>query len=309
MSLGFNDTAIKRFTYDWLIRFAELHPFETHDSVHTNWELLYTDDNPLTIYSSHCSKYAAISPMFTTLVARYMPYIFYAPSLTTESGVIKYDDVHKEHHALSKKKSKIYVCGTCDFTSLTPGMITSFMKNRVFFYGKKLRILSFKNSTKSCMTPDELRYLLKNHNVEREVSIDVVLTTPVSISEILPLVAHCKKIRFGIPNLVYGENIANVFHHNRVCPTSLDINHLKLSDTAVLEMFDYLLSLQVRPHTICMTFQHQKSEALAEEIKQKYRRAGLRKHIFTTETAPLFGFLQIVTVHNEFLLDYFDHRR
>uniref|UniRef100_A0A7E4VC75 Calponin-homology (CH) domain-containing protein n=1 Tax=Panagrellus redivivus TaxID=6233 RepID=A0A7E4VC75_PANRE len=68
MSLDSNDSAIKRFTYDWLIRFAELHPFLLQDSFDSRFQGLLLPNR---------SKYSCISPLLASVIARYMPSLFY----------------------------------------------------------------------------------------------------------------------------------------------------------------------------------------------------------------------------------------
>uniref|UniRef100_A0A7E4UN36 Transposase n=1 Tax=Panagrellus redivivus TaxID=6233 RepID=A0A7E4UN36_PANRE len=85
MSIDFKDNVIKRFTYDWLIRFAELDPFEAPKKFH------------IKDYYHKTSKYSAISPRFTTLISRYMPDVICAKSLSIEEVrfdyISKFDDI------------------------------------------------------------------------------------------------------------------------------------------------------------------------------------------------------------------------
>uniref|UniRef100_A0A7E4ZV76 Hemicentin-1 n=1 Tax=Panagrellus redivivus TaxID=6233 RepID=A0A7E4ZV76_PANRE len=106
MSLHSNDSAIKRFTYDWLIRFAELHPFLLNDSPY--------GEVRLGVFKSHRSKYAAISPLFTTVIVRYMPYLFYSVCISIEYGLIN------GWFLPNSKRCSIYIGIRCTFYKLTP---------------------------------------------------------------------------------------------------------------------------------------------------------------------------------------------
>uniref|UniRef100_A0A7E4ZV04 Uncharacterized protein n=1 Tax=Panagrellus redivivus TaxID=6233 RepID=A0A7E4ZV04_PANRE len=105
MSLNSNGSAVTRFTYDWLIRFAELHPFKLTEYFHkTELETANEKDNtqlpdnvedfPKGAYDPRRSKYAAVSPLFTNLVTRYMPYLHYDDAFRIENqDLIRFADI------------------------------------------------------------------------------------------------------------------------------------------------------------------------------------------------------------------------
>uniref|UniRef100_A0A7E4VGF0 HORMA domain-containing protein n=1 Tax=Panagrellus redivivus TaxID=6233 RepID=A0A7E4VGF0_PANRE len=82
MSFASNNTVIKRVTYDWLIRFAELHPIESNDYDDPDYDYL-----PEGLYDPLESKYVAISSFFTTIITRYIPYIFQMQNVTIKNSL------------------------------------------------------------------------------------------------------------------------------------------------------------------------------------------------------------------------------
>uniref|UniRef100_A0A7E4UY75 Anoctamin n=1 Tax=Panagrellus redivivus TaxID=6233 RepID=A0A7E4UY75_PANRE len=78
MSLNSNVSAVNRFTYDWLIRFIELHPLKMEEYFNVEYRKHWVTVNHNELRpDDYLSKYVAISPMFTNLINRYMPYAFY----------------------------------------------------------------------------------------------------------------------------------------------------------------------------------------------------------------------------------------
>uniref|UniRef100_A0A7E4ZQS4 BTB domain-containing protein n=1 Tax=Panagrellus redivivus TaxID=6233 RepID=A0A7E4ZQS4_PANRE len=142
MSLDSNKTVIKRFTYDWLIRFAELHPFE----IRGYFSQPYC---PTGLYNPHRSKYAAISPLFTTLITKNMPYLVYEYELNTQNcKSISYS-------LPSHKRKIIFVSKTYSFYEQATGAISWLKDNRTTFYGESLYI------NDAAITPEELQCFFK----------------------------------------------------------------------------------------------------------------------------------------------------
>uniref|UniRef100_A0A7E4UXV9 Fibronectin type-III domain-containing protein n=1 Tax=Panagrellus redivivus TaxID=6233 RepID=A0A7E4UXV9_PANRE len=112
MSHSSNNTAIRRFTYDWLIRFAELCPFETHDV----WKVGEFQEGP---YNPFTSKYA-ISPMFTTLITRYMPNLYYMFEVRILNGEIQYPNDLQQPKRSANQKQTVFICGECNLTAVPP---------------------------------------------------------------------------------------------------------------------------------------------------------------------------------------------
>uniref|UniRef100_A0A7E4V0V5 FTH domain-containing protein n=1 Tax=Panagrellus redivivus TaxID=6233 RepID=A0A7E4V0V5_PANRE len=283
MSFNSNDSAVKRFTYDWLIRFAELHPFKTDEYFNyekqNQWITINTNERRPEDYPS---KYAALSPMFSTLITRHMPHSFYSDvaNLEINNGKIQIYDYRGRLQQLtlpSHKTFKLIFCGWCYFTRLTSGMINWFKANGVFFYGNELYVgYDFELKISECyITFDELTYLLKFCNFDTALKIRATLTEAVEFAQICPLLAHCKNIRLAITNLTCTDNIVAALRDNQICPDVFEIAELDVSDKAVLEMFDYFVALPNRPNMLCFEFAQRKPVSLSEAMTEKCAGAEL----------------------------------
>uniref|UniRef100_A0A7E4VJU4 FTH domain-containing protein n=1 Tax=Panagrellus redivivus TaxID=6233 RepID=A0A7E4VJU4_PANRE len=68
----------------------------------------------------------------------------------------------------------------------------------------------------------------------------------------------------------------------------MNLFELKISDTALLEMIDSILSSSVRPRRMRFTFIEQKDKSLVENISEKFQCAGIStfslysRHLFDT---------------------------
>uniref|UniRef100_A0A7E5A1D1 F-box domain-containing protein n=1 Tax=Panagrellus redivivus TaxID=6233 RepID=A0A7E5A1D1_PANRE len=285
MSLNSNDSAIKRFTYDWLIRFAELHPFEIveyfNPRYRNQWDLVTPNERRPPDYPS---KYAKISPMFTTLITRHKPYLFYSEYVNMKiiNGKLKLKlPLHK--------KWKIIISEWCQFVGLQPGMISRFKDNQVNFYRQQLLTYIYPD-TECRMTPDELKYLLKFGNFDTTVKIHANLTEAVDFSEICPLIAHCKDILLDVEDLAFSDKVANAFRKNQLCPNKLCLMKLEMSDKAVLEMFEYFSKLQNRPKFFYFVFKQRKPATLAKAIIDKYKCPGMKLKLFSMFNTQFDGF-------------------
>uniref|UniRef100_A0A7E5A0L6 F-box domain-containing protein n=1 Tax=Panagrellus redivivus TaxID=6233 RepID=A0A7E5A0L6_PANRE len=254
MSLASNNTVIERFTYDWLIRFAELHPFKFPDKdFFTNMQFTPT------VLSSN---YSSVSPLFTKLINQYMPYVRYVEMLNIHDGVIQECDLP------SVNKYKIYICTHCCFHSLTPGEFTAFKNNRVMFYGKLLTIED-SLANRNGITPDELRYMTKYRNFDISVKLLADFAQPTKFSEICSLIKHCRNITLNCPNLTFDENMLYVLRGNQFCPRTYNIDAPIISDRAVLEMIEYFMD-SPEVHDVSLILLREKIEALRSGLIDKY---------------------------------------
>uniref|UniRef100_A0A7E4VIE3 F-box domain-containing protein n=1 Tax=Panagrellus redivivus TaxID=6233 RepID=A0A7E4VIE3_PANRE len=270
MSFSSNVNAIKRFTYDWLIRFAELHPVVIPVSYE---DKVFYD-------GSYTSKYAAISPLFTTLVNRHMPYIIYASVALINNYKIcqgsTFLSTIKHYEPGAYKKQTVFVSAWCTFAVATSGELSWFKNNRISFNAEDLYIISKNDSENNAeLTPDELIYLLKFSSFDNEIEISANLSEPMLFTEIWPMMAHCKTVTLRIKNLIYDENMTTAFRESQVCPQTMQFNWVDIPDKAILEVFDYLVSLPVRPRLFRFFLSQPKQESLGEAITKKYTCAGI----------------------------------
>uniref|UniRef100_A0A7E4VM67 F-box domain-containing protein n=1 Tax=Panagrellus redivivus TaxID=6233 RepID=A0A7E4VM67_PANRE len=272
--LSSNSNAIKRFTYDWLIRFAELHPVEVPDYNNFMDQFL---DGP---YSPLCSKYAAISPVFTTLITQHMPYMFHKHLTEIVKGKIANVDVPLTH------KYKIYACTECHIMRPTaPGMLGWLETNRVVIYSQLIATM-FDDLSDHILTVHELKYLLKFGPRDRFFHVRGVLTEPFKFSELWPLLQHCKETRIDLKNLIYDDNIATVLRENQVFPNEVWLCGLNVSDKAVLEIVDYFLALPKFPELLLFKFLQFKPVSLREAIITKLVSIGFKNHSKLSPEVP-----------------------
>uniref|UniRef100_A0A7E4ZVF2 FTH domain-containing protein n=1 Tax=Panagrellus redivivus TaxID=6233 RepID=A0A7E4ZVF2_PANRE len=142
-------------------------------------------------------------------------------------------------------------------------MITWFNDNRVFFFWTKLYVDFYYVSKECRMTPDEMRYLLKSGNFGSGIDICATLTESVNFSTTCPLFAHYKDITLEVTNLVFDGSIATILHENQIRPEKIRLRVLDISDTVLLEMFDYFLALSVPPRFVVVLFAQTKPVTLA----------------------------------------------
>uniref|UniRef100_A0A7E4ZY73 F-box domain-containing protein n=1 Tax=Panagrellus redivivus TaxID=6233 RepID=A0A7E4ZY73_PANRE len=259
------DSVLKRFTYDWLIRFAELHPFEIYDYNANGYDWLPSGPrNPL-----H-SKYAAISPRFTTIITRYMPYIFYSKYVNVENGTIK-EDALPLHN-----KTKVYACDTVKFSKLNPGILSVFQDKRVTFYFSKTFWIFESANSKNTYTSNEFKYVLKFCPFGEIFYGFGAFDKPTMLSEIWPLLTHYKEISLYIKNLIYDDNIGIAFCQSKTFPIKLSWCNVNISDKTMLEMFDYFMSVPQRSLDLRLTFQQPKSPSLFQTVVEKFVSAGNR---------------------------------
>uniref|UniRef100_A0A7E4UY25 F-box domain-containing protein n=1 Tax=Panagrellus redivivus TaxID=6233 RepID=A0A7E4UY25_PANRE len=252
MATDFKDNAIKRFTYDWLIRFAELHPFEVPESL---WGINSYRQT---------SKYSAISPCFTTVISRHMPYVY------CSSGLYK-NECQQMSDTFLRQKLTIVICNSLNLPDLT-SYYTLFLKNRVFFFATRFSM--YDNSIS--MTSDQLKYMLKNCSSDCcEVRAD--LLDPMPFSDIWPFLKRCRDIRvYILKNLIFGDNIVNLIRGS--CPECLVLGLLDVSEKTVLELFDFLLSLPNYPRNVHFAFTKEHPISLAEAIVAKFNSYSTKTH-------------------------------
>uniref|UniRef100_A0A7E4VFA4 BTB domain-containing protein n=1 Tax=Panagrellus redivivus TaxID=6233 RepID=A0A7E4VFA4_PANRE len=294
MSFASNNTVIKRFTYDWLIRFAELHPIEINDyDVPDYGQVPQGPQDPLE------SKYAAISPFFTTIISRYMPYIFHKADLLVENGVIKAEEDELPPH----NKTKVYACENLEFSNLKPGTISLLKNNRIsFYYSKALLMLGhfLEPNSRNTFTADEVKHVLKSCPFGEIFHACANFDKPTPFSEICPLLSHYKEIRMGISNLIYDENIANVMNQCHVAPNEIDLRDLNISDKVILEMLGYFVSLPQCPNELTFTFLKPKPILLFDAVVEKFVSAGYRLTNGPKPETP-FKLIQIAVENYDFV--------
>uniref|UniRef100_A0A7E4VNK4 F-box domain-containing protein n=1 Tax=Panagrellus redivivus TaxID=6233 RepID=A0A7E4VNK4_PANRE len=303
MSSVSTDSALQRFTYDWLVRFAELHPMKLTDI--KDIEKFYDIDgrietHPLKPYNPNHSKYAAISPLFTTVIGRYMPSLFYGGLVYVKNGTIQKCSLS------TVNKCNIMIGSLVKFTDALPGMITWFKNNRVFFYGESLLIM--KKTVGSNITFDELKYLLKCckfGNFNKNIELYATLTVPLLFSELWPHLKRCEVLRLYIDNVVYGENMAQVLRKNRSIPRDMRLDGVDVSDNVLLEIIDYFVSLPVRPTAYEFNFRHQKPVSLGEAIYDKYVSVGHSKEFYVAAARP-FQTMAVREFHRKVQCSFFN---
>uniref|UniRef100_A0A7E4VBM8 MFS domain-containing protein n=1 Tax=Panagrellus redivivus TaxID=6233 RepID=A0A7E4VBM8_PANRE len=251
MSLDSNKTVIKRFTYDWLIRFAELHPFEIRGYFNQPY-------CPTGFYNPHRSKYFAISPFFTSLIINNMPHLVYDYNHHLQNCTIRNYTVpsDRNYNVLISYK-------TCFISKQTVDTISWLKDNRIIFCGASLNVFD------AVVTPDVMLYVFKMSKFDSVIEVKAALTKPLMFSDIWPLISPCQFLKLDIAKLIYNENIASVFSKNQVSQTHLYLNRLNLSDDSILEMVDYFLSLPVHPVMITLGFLRRIPASLAPIINDK----------------------------------------
>uniref|UniRef100_A0A7E4ZYA5 F-box domain-containing protein n=1 Tax=Panagrellus redivivus TaxID=6233 RepID=A0A7E4ZYA5_PANRE len=271
MSSNANDLVIRRFTNDWLIRFAELHYFEPFDLPNnSNTEVL--------AHYSITSKYTAISPLFTHIITQYTPYLYYNFNFYVKNDKIADNKLHGLFHDFTlptPKKWNVFISETCRIGDLTPGTVSWLAKNCVTFYSRDLRISDFAEPIINTMTTYELKYLLNSCKFDRKVEICAILTDSIAFAEVCPLVAHCKDITIDVKNMVFDGNVANVLRENQLCPNFFLLHELDLSERAFLEMLDYFLVLPVCDRVLSFKFVKRQPVSLSKAIAAKYEHAGV----------------------------------
>uniref|UniRef100_A0A7E4URP8 Response regulatory domain-containing protein n=1 Tax=Panagrellus redivivus TaxID=6233 RepID=A0A7E4URP8_PANRE len=169
------DNALKRFTYDWLIRFVELHRIDT-DFI--NYKLRSSRYGPTD------SPYSKLSPLFTDLVKWYMPIILNPHIAEFRKGKLylkeREDDVAEMPIPIDDRKP-VLIPKNIIFEKVKAGTLTEYIGRRVFCIDSKMTHVQ-----ESHFTPAELEYLIKQSRRDL-LLLDSFLTEPVNFSHIWPL--------------------------------------------------------------------------------------------------------------------------
>uniref|UniRef100_A0A7E4V6F8 ORF2 n=1 Tax=Panagrellus redivivus TaxID=6233 RepID=A0A7E4V6F8_PANRE len=204
--------AIQRFTYDWLIRFCELHITKPLNFVKTDARVIvyntHIEPDPLSMFCKSNSLFAALTERYTPLVIKGDDIWFYRNPLTFPKG------------------KKIVITGFVNFEGYLPGSLTNYMRRKIYFNPDRVVTMN------SVMTPDEFTYILKQCKSFVPWS-KTSLSKPVLCSELWPLLGHCtilkEDIVFPIVELILKQLIKHVelcFCHddsNQSCESMVEL--------------------------------------------------------------------------------------
>uniref|UniRef100_A0A7E4WAW9 Uncharacterized protein n=1 Tax=Panagrellus redivivus TaxID=6233 RepID=A0A7E4WAW9_PANRE len=206
--MGNHNSVIKRFTHDWLIRFIELHPFETVFDTHMDSTARFGPEQ---------STFNKISPYFSNLLQRYMPdaitdAVFKQKKLFIKLDIVD-DDAIKEVPLSSSNKKAVVIIRSVDFDESIAGTLTNYYQKRVFWMYET-------SCFGSSLTPAELFYLAKHTKKSLKIYM-CSLTETVSFSVIWPCIKHLDSIVLNIKNLDIGEDIKETLLY-KPCEFSAD---------------------------------------------------------------------------------------
>uniref|UniRef100_A0A7E4VNX6 F-box domain-containing protein n=1 Tax=Panagrellus redivivus TaxID=6233 RepID=A0A7E4VNX6_PANRE len=232
-----SSTTLQRFTYDWLIRFCELHPLKrTYFECPNNNVFCTNFHQTAKCYRPSLSKYSKISTHFANLTEKYMPYIH-----ANFGQHIRNDKM--DPWPLPQTKKKIVLIGYILFEDFTPSTITNFYNsNRIYFSTQFIRM------SKSSIDPAELVQLVKGaHSIS---ILDSSMTQPVLYSEIWPLLRRCHEISIHFENLIYDDKMPDILANTTWHKPSqgLHLNYFDLCEDKVLPVVDHFITAQGWPY-------------------------------------------------------------
>uniref|UniRef100_A0A7E4ZQR5 F-box domain-containing protein n=2 Tax=Panagrellus redivivus TaxID=6233 RepID=A0A7E4ZQR5_PANRE len=196
-----SNTTIKRFTYDWLIRFAELLPSDRSKF-----------------------KLRQLSPLFTNLVGKYNKFKLQPILYITEGTNVK--------ELLQSPNGDIWIPTNLLLWNVTqPGAVSTLMASKVSLC--RIKVISVRGCV---LTPEELLYLVK-HCPTCEVSLDGTLTEPAYFSTIHPYLLRTAHVCLNLVNLIYDFAVPKPISRASVRPDAprfLALNGIDFNNAEVL---------------------------------------------------------------------------
>uniref|UniRef100_A0A7E4WBJ5 FTH domain-containing protein n=1 Tax=Panagrellus redivivus TaxID=6233 RepID=A0A7E4WBJ5_PANRE len=259
--------AIQRFTYDWLIRFAELHPIETRK----------TKRLKVVHYGPQHSRLAQVSPLFTTLLNRYMPIILKPYDvLYFESLPMRVRTPQGQRLTIPDKNGRIFVITktVASYRSCRAGALTTRLSKRVYYTDVKSTFAS-----NSSFTPYELMYLAREAVNKLQFS-NCFVTEVVKFTDLWPLLRRKTTVGLDIKNLSFEKaEMAKVLLNQ---PSEIHISdfyvHLDLSIEKVMLFIECFLFCPQFPTRLDICFekgyQHSSLEQIAATIKERMIASG-----------------------------------
>uniref|UniRef100_A0A7E4V9B9 F-box domain-containing protein n=1 Tax=Panagrellus redivivus TaxID=6233 RepID=A0A7E4V9B9_PANRE len=233
-------SAIKRFTYDWLIRFMELTPEDANPNL--------GDISPL--FNDCAKKYA---PKFIFLKGDYYGNPSYTVPSHFKGKVVYTGDIpinsYQELAKLMRPNFHFHVTMT----------LWTEVDNIEFFDFK--RVLG--KSIKKRVAMDECQF-----------------ASPVLFSELWPLVKDCEEVRLDVGNIHYEANMADMLADIGPCPRleQVELHNLPASEAVVYPIVDLYLTTKSNRFVLTLFFNQDANvnvvKSMAAVIRQKINLLG-----------------------------------
>uniref|UniRef100_A0A7E4VEB3 RNA_lig_T4_1 domain-containing protein n=1 Tax=Panagrellus redivivus TaxID=6233 RepID=A0A7E4VEB3_PANRE len=212
MNLPNSDSVIKRFTYDWLIRFFELHPVKYDWGGHRHSITARKEGGRLEI-----SKYHPVSPLFERLSELYMPHVYeWRPNI-----VVK---VKKSFELTPKKVIILRESGYFDGDDANP-----FLKYGVYF---DKNIFTIKDQY---FEHAELLSLVSHINCNWLTIKDITTDRKVYLTEVCCFFKNLTTLVLDADSIIVENNFPEVFAKNDLSLCRAHFYNLTVSEEPVVE--------------------------------------------------------------------------
>uniref|UniRef100_A0A7E4VPY4 FTH domain-containing protein n=1 Tax=Panagrellus redivivus TaxID=6233 RepID=A0A7E4VPY4_PANRE len=248
--------AIKRFTYDFLVRLAETLP-------------------------ENDEKFKQVSPLFTSLEKKYAVDSVYFYNFTLNQKC--FDEIVIKRSASKTMK----IQGLLSLHDFDPeGFQSKIIARKICFDAACLSI------TDCEFSPTQLRYLLSGGRHNFLTILRCTLTEPMNFSELWPYLSICSSANLDIKNLIVDETTGqDLFKRsNRSYLFDMTLTNVPLDQDAIRSIISYLVSTENEVPSVTLKFDWDapmewlRKTATAMEDIEKIRTLGSKVWIDVGET-------------------------
>uniref|UniRef100_A0A7E4WA84 FBA_2 domain-containing protein n=1 Tax=Panagrellus redivivus TaxID=6233 RepID=A0A7E4WA84_PANRE len=283
MSSTSPQNVIQRFTYDWLIRFCELHPTDSNNFICPHY-LNQTDFLQIPyIHARPLSRYSIVSELFDRLTKRYTPLIVHGNGYMYQDEMLKF--------VIPKTTKTVVLTGFVKFLLMKAGTITKYIEQKKIFFNLERLVIST-----SILQPSEFTYLVRQ--CKTVVCIDCSLTKPLPYSKVWPLISHCITLNLDVRNLYFDDKMSHALTQTAENgPWFVTMRNLCLNEETVFPIVNYYMTVP-NGHFVQMMFQKYDSKrsckSMAKTVKTMFTAAGFTVDISAANEN--LGFKRTITI-------------